>query len=183
MFQASSAQSSGSTSSSISRSFSSAQSMNSDSRIWPPPFLSILANSASMSSMGPTHWKSYMDVKSVGRIQRCHVKRFYFCSLSPSRGSPSSCPRWTPPCPPSGPRPCPVWQHHYHSTIQYKTVKYSTTAFIWRYFHLSSHGEEEKWMGKIIRVLKFQNWYCDDYDVWRSGKCLVVKAFVDRYLR
>ena len=72
MFQASSAQSSGSTSSSISRSFSSAQSMNSDSRIWPPPFLSILANSASMSSMGPTHWKSYMDVKRVRRIWRCN---------------------------------------------------------------------------------------------------------------
>ena len=67
MFHASSAQSSGSTSSSISRSFSSAQSMNSDSRIWPPPFLSILANSASMSSMGPTHWK--MDVRRVRRFK------------------------------------------------------------------------------------------------------------------
>ena len=70
MFDASSAQSSGSTSSSISRSFSSAQSMNSDSRIWPPPFLSIVANSASMSSMGPTHWK--MDVRRVRRIRRCN---------------------------------------------------------------------------------------------------------------
>ena len=63
-----------------------------------------------------------------------------------------------------------------YSTVQYRTVHYSTMT-------LSSHGEEKKWMGKIIRVLKVQNWYCDDYDVWRSGKCLVVKAFVGNYLR
>ena len=142
MFQASSAQSSGSTSSSISRSFSSAQSMNSDSRIWPPPFLSILANSASMSSMGPTHWK--MDVRRVRRFKGVMIFQslfqlyatFSMVSFILSEVNSSLSTLWSSPVS-SLTTSLSLYDTIQYSTVQYRTVHYSTMT-------LSSHGEQKK---------------------------------------
>ena len=143
MFQASSAQSSGSTSSSISRSFSSAQSMNSDSRIWPPPFLSILANSASMSSMGPTHWKMY--VRRVRRFKGVIIFQslfqilyvtFSMVSFILSEVNSSLSTLWSSPVS-SLTTSLSLYDTIQYSAVQNRTVHYSTMT-------LSSHGEEKK---------------------------------------
>ena len=53
-----------------------AQSTNSSNKIWPPPFLSILANSAPMSAIGPTH-NSTVDL-IAGRVNSSLEMRLSF---------------------------------------------------------------------------------------------------------